>query len=350
MEAGNGRTDSRVMRAMELPGVGEPLRLVERPVPEPGPGQARVRIEACGVCGSDLLVQKGGFGSEYLPLVPGHEAAGVVDAVGPGVDRVRVGDQVAIWYVDAPADSPYTLAGRPNIAPEGRRMGMHVDGAFAEYVVRPVETLIVPRAPVDPAVLAVLTDALATPYHALVRIARLQAGETLVVFGIGGIGSNAVQLGKHFGARVVAVSRSQRKLDLARSLGADEVVAADENVVEAVRGVCGRYGPEVVLQCVGSAAVDEQAVSVVAPGGRVVFVGVTTDQFRTSSREMVFSELALFGSRGFTADDIRAVIELYLDGAVSADHLTQQQRPLEDANDALEDLRQSRTLRTVLVP
>jgi propanol-preferring alcohol dehydrogenase len=152
---------------MQYPSVGASLELVELPVPELGPGQVRVKVEACGVCGSDLLVQKGAFGPECFPLVPGHEAAGRVEAVGLGVEKETVGRQVALWYVDAPAESAYVKRGRANIAPEGRRMGMHVDGGFAEYVVRPAETLIFSPEPIEPAVLAVLTDAVATPIHAL---------------------------------------------------------------------------------------------------------------------------------------------------------------------------------------
>src|SRR5581483_7394016 len=280
-----------------------------RPVPEPGPGQALVRVEACGVCGSDLFLQKGGFGTGIrMPVVPGHEAAGVVAAVGPGVTEVEPGDQVAIWYIDAPVDSVYARRGRPNIGPGVVRMGVDVDGAFAEFVLRPVSTLVPVPAPVDPAALAVLTDAVGTPYHALVKIARLRAGETLAVLGVGGLGSNAVQLGKHLGARVIAVSRSEEKLELARRLGADEVVPAGEDTVARAREACGGDGPDVVIQCVGSPEVDEQAIELATFGGRVVFVGSSPDPFRARAVEICWKELTLLGSRGFTAEDIAAVV------------------------------------------
>ena len=339
------------MRVAELPAVGEPLRLSERPIPEPGPGQARVRIQACGVCGSDLFLQRGGFGPQVrMPVVPGHEAAGVVDAVGPDVREMAPGDQVAIHYIDAPADSPYARLGRPNIGPGVVRMGVDVDGAFAEYVVRPASTLIRTPARIDPATLAVLTDAVATPYHALVKIARLQPAETLVVLGVGGLGSNAVQLGRLLGARVVAVSRSAEKLELARDLGASEVVQAGGNdTVERARRVCGD-GPNVVIQCVGSAAVDEQAIAIAGYAGRVVFVGSSMEPFRARAVELCWKELTLHGSRGFTADDIRKVIDLYLEGSLRTDHLTARVRPLEQANEALEDLRTGAVLRGVLIP
>ncbi|MGH2949113.1 MAG: alcohol dehydrogenase catalytic domain-containing protein, partial [Solirubrobacteraceae bacterium] len=213
------------MRALLLPAVGRPLEPVERPVPAPGRGEVRVRVQACGVCGSDLFLQEGGFGADRLPRVPGHEAAGVVDEVGPDAGGWRAGDQVALYYIDSDPDGTWARAGRENLDPGLTRMGVDVDGAFAEYVVRPAHTLVRPAAAVDPAALAVLTDAVATPYHALVRIARLQAGETLLVLGIGGIGSNAVQIGRHLGARVVAASRGAAKLALAERLGADAVVA-----------------------------------------------------------------------------------------------------------------------------
>jgi 2-desacetyl-2-hydroxyethyl bacteriochlorophyllide A dehydrogenase len=340
------------VRAVELPGVGEPLRLVERPLPEPGPGEARVRVQACGVCGSDLFLQKGGFGAGVrFPIVPGHEAAGVVDSVGPGVSEVAVGDQVAVYYIDAPADSAYAAAGRENVDPRLLRMGVDVDGAFAEYVVRPVRTLIRAPAHVDPATLAVLTDAVATPHHALVRIAHLEPGETLAVIGIGGIGSNAVQLGRHLGARVVAISRSEGKLELARDLGADAVVrAGGDDTVDRARRACGGDGPHVVIQCAGSARADEQAIALAAPLGRVVLVGAATEPMHVRAVELMWKELTVLGSRGFTPDDIRAVVDLQLAGAVRVDHLVARTRPLEEANEALEDLRAGRVLRSVLVP
>ena len=328
------------MRAQVLPAVGAPLELVERPVPEPGPGEARVRIEACGVCGSDLFLQKGGFGADKLPVVPGHEAAGVVDALGAGVDAVAVGDQVAIYYIANAADAP-----RPNLGPAVQRMGVDVDGAFAEYVVRPVQTLIVPPAPVDPATLAVLTDAVGTPYHALARIGRVQAGETVVVLGIGGIGSNAVQVARGLGARVIAVSRSAEKLALARRLGAEAAVTMED-----AREAIGPGGADVVVQCAASAALVEAAIALGGSGARIVLVGTTPDAFTARASDLVWRELSVMGSRGFTPQDIREVIDLYLAGRIETEHLTAVRRPLEQANAALEDLRAGRVLRSVLEP
>jgi len=328
------------MRAAVLSAVGARLEIVERPVPEPGPGEARIRVQACGVCGSDLFLQKGGFGAEKLPVIPGHEAAGIVDAIGDSVRAVRVGDQVAIYYIENTPDAP-----RPNLGPNVRRMGVDVDGAFAEYVVRPVETLIAPPRPIDPEALAVLTDAVGTPYHALARVGRVQPGETVAVLGIGGIGSNAVQVARRLGARVVAVSRSEEKLDLARRLGAHAAVRLED-----AREACGPDGPDVVVQCAASASLDEAAIGLGGYAARIVLVGTTVDAFQARASDLVWRELAVLGSRGFTPADIREVIDLYLDGRIETEHLLAHPRPLEEANEALEDLRAGRVLRSVLIP
>ena len=340
------------MRVVELPAIGAPLRVAQRPIPDPGPGEVRVKVEACGVCGSDLFLQKGGFGPGVtMPVIPGHEASGVVDALGGEVGEVAVGDQVALYYITTPPDDAWAAIGRPNISPHVRRMGVDLDGAFAEYVIRPVAALIRPPQPVSAAVLAVLTDAVATPLHGLKRVAHLKRGETLVVLGVGGLGSNAVQLGKAMGARVIAVTRSEPKLRLARELGADETVPADVgDPVAAVRELAGGYGADVVIQCVGSAAVDEQAIAMGGPGGRVVLIGSSLDQFRARAVDIFWRELSVLGSRGFVPDDIRDAIDLYLDGTISVEHLVERVRPLEQANEALEDLKSGRVFRSVLTP
>jgi D-arabinose 1-dehydrogenase-like Zn-dependent alcohol dehydrogenase len=335
-------------RAVVARSVGGPLELEERPVPTPGPGEALVRIEACGVCGSDLFLLKGGFGPDKFPVVPGHEACGVIAAVGEGVTTHAVGDQVAIYYIENDPSSPYVRAGRPNLGPGVRRMGVDCDGAFADYVVRPVETLIRPSAPVDPVSLAVLTDAVATPYHALTAVAGVQPGEHLVVIGIGGLGSNAVQIGRHLGAEVTAVARSRAKLELAEDLGAHHLVAAAADVAGEVRRITGD-GAQVVLQCVGSAAQDQLAIDLAGPGGRVVFVGAALESFSIRAVDLIWRELSLLGSRGFTPDEIAAVVDLHLAGVLRTDHMLGTTRPLEEAEAALDDLRAGRVLRSVLV-
>jgi S-(hydroxymethyl)glutathione dehydrogenase/alcohol dehydrogenase len=154
-----------------------------------------------------------------------------------------------------------------------------------------------------------------------------------------------VQVAKWAGARVIAISRSPEKRELALALGADAAVP-----LEQAREAIGGHGADLVLQCAASAAMDEAAIALAGFAGRVVFVATTPDPFSTYASTLVWRELTLLGSRAFTIADIEAVIGMYLDGAISTAHLSSVQRPLEQANDALEDLRAGRVLRSVLVP
>jgi D-arabinose 1-dehydrogenase-like Zn-dependent alcohol dehydrogenase len=338
------------MKAFELRRFNEPLIETSRPIPVPGPGEVCVLVEACGVCGSDLFLQKGGFGKP-LPIIPGHEAAGQIHAIGSGVSGWQVGDQVALYYISTPPNDPWAKAGHPNRSPDLRRMGVDVDGAFAQFVVRPVETLIKPPRRIPPPVLAVLTDAVATPLHALKRIAGIQAGESVAILGVGGIGSTAIGVAKAFGAKVIAVARSEAKRTLARALGADEVTSPeDQGLAGRLREITAGSGPQVVLQCTGSSEQDALAVQVAGPGARVVLVGVSTDPFSLKATDLIWRELSVMGSRGFLLADIRDAIELYLGGALDVSHLVHKVRPLRQVNAALDDLRHARVLRTILTP
>ena len=335
------------MRAAVLTGYDRPLELAELPDPAPGPGEVVVDIRACGVCGSDVFLQRGGFAST-LPIVPGHEAAGVVSAVGPGVESVAVGQPVALYYIDHCGACRLCAAGRMNMCLELRRMGVEFDGAFAERAVLAAGCVIPVSEDDDPAAIAVLTDAVATPYHALVRIARVRAGETVLVFGIGGIGSNAVQVASYLGCRVIAVSRSDANLELATRMGADIVIQSRNDVVRRIGEAAGPGGPDVTIQTVGSAAVYSQAIAAAGIGCRVVAIGSTLDPVPVNPMDLVWREAALAGSRGYTPQDIREVVELHRKGVITTDHLVQHRRPLDQVNEALDDLRHGNVLRSVI--
>ena len=171
------------------------------------------------------------------------------------------------------------------------------------------------------------------------------------MLGVGGLGSSAVQLGKAFGARVIAVTRSAAKQELARRLGADEVVAAaDVDPVAAVRALTDGLGADVVMQLVGDARADEQAIAMGGPGGRVVLIGAALEPFSVRAAEIFWRELSVLGSRGFVPADIADAIDLYLDGTLDVRHLVERVRPLEEANEAIADLVAGRVFRSVLIP
>jgi 2-desacetyl-2-hydroxyethyl bacteriochlorophyllide A dehydrogenase len=333
--------------AVVIPDVGAPLELADSPVRPPAPGEALVRIEACGVCGSDVFLHDGGFGLDKYPIVPGHEASGTVIAVGDDADAAWVGKQVALYYIDWDPASPWALDGHENIGPGVTRMGVDVDGAFAEYVTRPLRTLVPVEPRMDPAAVAVATDALGTPYHALRTVAGVRPGETVAVIGVGGIGSGAVQIAAHLGARVIAIGRSAGKLATARELGASVTIESSAGAAAIVEAAGGQI--DVVVQCAGeSSGLDRLAIDIAGFRGRVVFVGVSREQFEVNVTELIWRELALLGSRGFTVRDVAEVLDLVRSGALTTSHLTTNRRPLSEAADALADLRAGKVLRTVL--
>lgn len=337
------------MQAAVLHRYNSPLEILERPDPEPPPGWILVDVRGCGVCGSDVFLRKGGFNS-VLPIVPGHEASGVVREIGEGVDPsvAPPGTPVALYYIDHCGTCRMCSIGRVNMCLSVRRMGVEYDGAFASQVLVPERNVIPVLPSDDPAAVAVLTDAVATPYHGLVRIGKVQPGETVVVFGVGGIGSNAVQLAAYLGCTVIAVSRSDAKLELAERLGAHHVVRGGDGAPERVRALCGPGGPEVVVQTVGSAVVDRQAIDTSGIGSRVIMIGTTIEGFELRATDLVWRESSVWGSRGFTPADIREVLELHRAGAVTTDHLLVHRRPLTEVNEALADLQAGRVLRSVL--
>jgi len=335
------------VRAGVLERYREPLVLRDRASRHPEPGWVVVQVRAAGVCGSDLFLQNGGFAST-MPIVPGHEASGVVTKLGAGERGIEPGTPVAVYYIDHCGHCDMCAVGRVNMCRRVRRMGVDYDGAFAEQVLVPEKCLIPVPPGSDPADIAVLTDAVATPYHALTTIGRVEPGETVLVLGVGGIGSNAVQLAKHLGCRVIALTRSKEKLLLAARLGAAETVPADERAPEAVADLTGGRGPDVVIQTVGSAAGDRQAFAVAGVGTRIVLIGTSTESFEMRSTEFIWRELTVLGSRGFTPREITEVIELHQHGVITTEHLTNARRPLDEVNEAFEDLRNGKVLRSVI--
>lgn len=333
--------------AWRLAGKGEVVTPVRVPVRAPGAGEALIKVEACGLCGSDRFLQSGGFGDEAFPVIPGHEAAGTVVAVGDGDkdDLPYVGQRVALYYIDPDVDFA-ARSGKENLGAGVRRMGVDFDGALSQYLTRPTWSLVMGNG--LPAVeLAVLSDAVATPHHAL-RLADVTPGQVVAVIGTGGIGSNAIQLAALRGARTIAIGRSDAKLEVARSLGAETIITSAEGA-SAIRAAAGGH-IDVVIQCVGSPEMDELALEIAGIGATVVFVGASGAPFETASMALIQRELTLLGSRGFTRQDIADVIALRVDGALRLDHLLTDIRPFDATGDAFEKIGSEGRLRTIIEP
>jgi len=292
-----------VVRALVLDAVGQPLRLAELDLPDPGPGQVRVKVAATGVCHSDLSLARGTLRAA-TPVVLGHESAGTVLAVGEGVTRAAVGDRVVLcwappcgecWYCSA--DEPWLCerSGDGAAVPYASVDGVPVHpglstGGFAEQTVVS-ERAVVPvpdGVPLEQA--ALVGCAVMTGVGAVLNTARVRPGQSVLVVGLGGVGLSVVQGARLAGAgQVVVVDRSPDKLDLARRLGATDVLEAGDELPRQVRALTGRRGVDHAFDCVGVAATIRASWGSTRRGGTTTVVGIGP-----KDQQVTFTPLELF--------------------------------------------------------
>jgi D-arabinose 1-dehydrogenase-like Zn-dependent alcohol dehydrogenase len=326
------------LHALPVDGNLPDVRVEEVDVPTPGPGEVLVKVLACGICASDLHVVMGVTPAGALPQTLGHEAVGDVAALGEGVTDWQVGDRVAVLPAWACMTCPYCVGGRENLCRNLKVPGVDVDGAQAGYTLADARVLThIPRSvPVEQA--AILVDAVATPYHAMKR-AGVTAGTTVAVIGLGGLGMHAVALCKLAGATVIGVDIDPINLERATEWGADHVVdASDGKAARAVRALTG-LGVDRSLEFVGSNATIDQAIKMLAPGGRAVIVGLTPEALQTlPSALIVANELEVVGSFGSTMQEVNELIDLLDSGRLDLTRSVTHTYGIERFNDALMQL------------
>lgn len=327
------------MLAARLVKPGEPLLLDQIAIPEPGPGEALVAVNAAGLCGTDLhLAIEGDLPTAFAPITLGHEAAGVVAEVGADAGEVSAGSRVAVFPSAWCGACRFCLAGRHSLCDRSQIYGMNRDGALAQYVLAPARTLVPIPAGVDFAVAAITTDGVATPLHALRTRARMRAGETVGVFGCGGLGTHAVMLARLLGAaHIVAVDVSAQARERALLLGADE--AYDPLAVDVARALRKAGGLDLALEFAGRAETVELAVRSLAKAGRAVVVGVGAGSPALPPlASFVGREQAVLGSFGMDAADIRDAFGLIAAGRLDLSGSVSARYPLAEANAALAHL------------
>ena len=326
-----------MMRAVRVEGFGEPPVIAEVPVPEPGPRDALVRVEATGVCRSDAHAWHGDDDTVRLPYTPGHEFVGIVEAVGSLVERVPVGARVTTPFVCGCGDCADCAAGRAQVCAFQQQPGFTYDGSFAEYVLitkADHNAVLVPE-DIDPEGAALLGCRFATSYRGLVDRALLQPGETVAVLGCGGVGLSAVMIAAALGARVVAVDIAPAALELAAQSGADAVLdisgMADAETVAALRS----HGPAVVVEALGRAETLALGVRALAAGGRLVQIGLLAADPVVPMGEVVARELSVLGSHGMAAADYPRLLELMRSGGLRPARLVTRRITLAEAPAAL---------------
>ena len=325
------------MKAAVLRAFGAPLAIEDVDDPRPGPDDVVIGVRACGIDGTDLKLLDGFGYTPDLPFVMGHEAAGVIEAVGERVRTFTPGDRVIPYNFLIPPGSPWYQGEREQLSPDmvgvvgvkGR------NGGFAERLMLPAHQLVRIPDGVDWHDAAVHCDAGITAYHA-VRRSRLALGETVLVIGVGGVGSFAVQYAGLAGAHVIAADRTEAKLAWARELGAAEAIDSAD-LAAAVRKLTGGRGVDCVLDIVGTEATMAAGVDALCVGGRIVIVGYTPDSVTLSGKRLAQNELEVIGSRAGSRRELAAALALTAAGRVRS--IVTDTAPLVEVNQALAKLK-----------
>ncbi len=323
------------MRAAVVRQFGEPLVIEERPIPEPGPGQVVIRMEASGLCHTDIHAAQGDWPVKPAPpFVPGHEGVGIVHAVGEGVTSPEIGQRVAVpWLGYACGTCEHCLTGWETLCLQQQNTGYSCDGGFAEYFAAPAAFAALVPDGIDPVDAAPLTCAGVTTYKA-VKVGNVRPGDLVAISGIGGLGHLALQYAKIFGGTVAAIDITDEKLQLAKDLGADLVIDARTE------------DPATVLQAHGGAAVavglavDDKSFSAayagLRRGGRLVLVALpAAGTLQIPVFDTVLNGTSVIGSIVGTRADLAIVYALHGQGRT---RVVSETRPLEAVNDSIDDI------------
>jgi propanol-preferring alcohol dehydrogenase len=336
------------MKAVVVRSFDAPPRVEEVAKPIADPGEILVKIEASGLCHTDIHAAHGDWPIKpKLPFTPGHEGVGIVEALGSGVTEVVVGDRVAIpWLGYACGICDYCVSGWETLCESQQNTGYSIDGGFAEYVKAHARYVVKVPAGVAPFDAAPLTCAGVTTYKA-VKVSGAKPADLVAVWGIGGLGHLALQYARIAGASVVAVDLFDEKLELARELGAEFTVnAAEQDPVAAIKAL---GGADVAVVLAVSPKAFEQAFASLRRGGTMSLVALPAEnKMELPIFETVLNGITVVGSIVGTRLDLREVFELHAAGKT---RVIREERPLEDVRIAMEDvLRGDVPARIVLIP
>jgi S-(hydroxymethyl)glutathione dehydrogenase / alcohol dehydrogenase len=358
-----------VIRAAVLKSVGSPLAIEEIELPPPAAGEVHVRLAAAGICHSDLSLANGTL-VQPVPAVLGHEAAGTVLAVGPGVTRARPGAKVLLNWSPSCGNCWFCTHGEPYLCDQTakawqRRYARLADGtalyaglgiaAFGEETIVPASSVFVLPADVDLAATALLGCAMLTGVGAVINSARVQAGESVVVFGTGGVGLSVLQGARLVGAEVViGVDIAADKEGLARANGATDFILAGDQVAQRVRDRTGGRGADHAFECAGSATTIREAWSSTRRGGRTTVVGIGSKDQKVEfhPQEIFYFGRSLCGCVFGSTDierDLPRLLEHVQAGRIRPQDLVTNRIRLDDVPDALAQMSARKGARSVII-
>ncbi len=350
--------------AAVLHATGEPFRIETLELDPPRKGEVLVRMSAVGVCRSDLHLIRGDT-DHPLPVVAGHEGAGIVEMVGEDVGHIAVGDHVTLNWAPACLDCFYCDSGRPNLCEtflEPIWKGTLLDGtprlsldgrpvyhycglaAFADHVVVPQQSCVRMDPEIPRTICALIGCAVATGVGAVLNTADVPPGSTVTVFGAGGVGLSAIMAARlRKAAAIFAIDPSPKRRDLARQLGARAEIDGDRDTVDRVRGLTAGRGSDYVFEAVGNPRVQEQCLAAARPGGTVILAGLSAMGSQTDLPGAVLTrqEKTVKGSYYGTTDparDFPLYGKYYLKGVLPLDRMISKTYSLDRINEAFDDL------------
>ncbi len=338
------------MKAAVLKKFGEPLVWEEVPTPEPGPEEIRLQVMACGTDGTDLKMVQGFGYTPELPFIIGHEIAGVVAGLGGRVTDWRPGSRAIAYNFFPCGRCRFCLTQREQICQNmAGVMGARVKhGGYAEYLCLPARQVVPIPAHLSWPDAAVIPDAVITALHGVDR-ARLQLNETVLIFGVGGVGSSAIQIAKMRGAKVAAVDRSAEKVHRALAMGADAAWnSAESDPVRCAREFSQGFGVDCVIDVVGVEQTMAAAIDALRPGGRLVVIGYTPEAYGLNGKRLAQNELEIIGTRAGRLQDLIDSVKVVAEGRFKS--IVTDLFPMEEVNQAMDSLRAGRILgRAVLL-
>ncbi|QKW48609.1 alcohol dehydrogenase AdhP [Streptomyces buecherae] len=323
------------MKAAVVRAFGQPLVIEERPDPEPGPGQVLIRVEASGLCHTDIHAAGGDWPVKPTPpFVPGHEGVGIVERLGDGVTWLAVGQRVAVpWLGHACGRCEHCLSGWETLCEEQRNTGYGVDGGYAQKMIASAEFAQPVPDGIDPREAAPLTCAGVTTYKAL-KVAGVRPSQLVAISGVGGLGHLALQYAKIAGATVAAIDITDDKLALAKELGADIVI--DARVQDPAEVLLRHGGANIALALAVSEDAFATAYAGLRRGGKLVLVAMPAHgTLRVPIFETVLNGTSVLGSIVGTRQDLAEVFELHAAGRTRVIYET---RSLEAVNEAMAEV------------
>src|SRR5437773_3442112 len=343
-----------MMRAVRLTQIGKPLQNVETPSPEIGPSDLLIRVAAAGICHSDAHYRAGISKIDRLPLTLGHEAAGRVEQVGSDVMHLSAGDRVCVHYLVHCGRCEFCVRGLEQFCRTGEMIGKHRDGGYAEFIKIPGRNAFVLPDEISFEIGAIMMCSSATALHALNK-ARLKPGESIAIFGFGGLGFSALQLARAFDCEAVYVVEINRaKLASAANMGAIAIDARTADPVAQIKEATAGTGVDVALELIGSAKTMRQAVLCLAPLGRAALVGLTAESMSIFPyTELINKEAEIIGVSDHLAAELPVLLEFARNGKLRFLPETLRVVDLDGAQinaalDALQDPIDH--VRTVIVP